>query len=53
MADIEVCEVCGSTDIRQFKCKVICQNCGAILRTCSDLVEDCGLRANKLLRTAD
>jgi len=53
MADIEVCEVCGSADIRQFKCKVICQNCGAILRTCSDLVEDRGLRANKLFRTAN
>ena len=36
---IEACEVCGSTDIRQFKCKVICQNCGTILKTCSDLVE--------------
>ena len=34
---IEACEVCGSTDIRQFKCKVICQNCGTILKTCSDL----------------
>ena len=38
MAEIEVCDVCGSADIKPFKCKVICQNCGAILRTCSDLV---------------
>jgi len=52
MGDIEVCEVCGSTDIRQFKCKVICQNCGAILRTCSDLTT-CVLRTNELLRIAN
>ena len=38
MAEIEVCDVCGSTDIRPFKCKVICLNCGAILKTCSDLL---------------
>ena len=44
MAEIEVCEVCGSTDIRQFKCKWICQNCGTILKTCSDLMAlDCGI----------
>ncbi len=39
MAEIEVCDVCGSTDIKQFKCKWICQNCGTILKTCSDLGE--------------
>ena len=53
MADIEVCDVCGSTDIKSFKCKVFCQNCGAILKTCSDLLvrtSDCGPTA---LRTAD
>jgi hypothetical protein len=33
----EACDVCGSTDIRAFKCKLICQNCGTILKTCSDL----------------
>ena len=33
----DVCEVCGSTDIKEIKCKVICQNCGTILKTCSDL----------------
>ena len=37
MAEIEICDVCGSSDIRQFKCKWICQNCGAVLKTCSDL----------------
>jgi len=53
MAEIEVCDVCGSSDIRQFKCKWICQNCGAILKTCSDLVvriSHCGPTA---LLTAD
>jgi hypothetical protein len=32
-----VCDVCGSTEIMAFKCKLMCQNCGTILRTCSDL----------------
>jgi hypothetical protein len=35
--DVEVCDVCGSTDIKEIKCKVICQNCGTILKSCSDL----------------
>jgi len=51
MAEIEVCDVCGSTDIKQFKCKWICQNCGTILKTCSDLGEvDSDIRE---LRAAD
>ena len=33
----DVCDVCGSTNILEIKCKVICQNCGTILRSCSDL----------------
>jgi len=33
----EVCDVCGSTEIKEIKCKVICQNCGTILRSCADL----------------
>jgi hypothetical protein len=33
----EVCDICGSTDVREIKCKVICQNCGTILRSCADL----------------
>jgi len=36
-ADREVCDVCGSTDIVEIKCKVMCRNCGTILRSCSDL----------------
>jgi hypothetical protein len=33
----DVCDVCGSADIKEIKCKVICQNCGTILKTCADL----------------
>ena len=36
MAD-EVCDVCGSTNIKEIKCKLICQNCGTILKSCADL----------------
>ncbi len=43
----EICDVCGSTNIKEIKCKVICQNCGTILKTCADLV------VGKHLRTAD
>jgi hypothetical protein len=32
-----ICDVCGSPKIIEIKCKVICGNCGAVLRTCSDL----------------
>ena len=34
---MEVCDVCGSTDVKEIKCKVICHNCGTILKTCADL----------------
>jgi hypothetical protein len=33
----EVCDVCGSINIKEIKCKLICQNCGTILRSCADL----------------
>ncbi len=33
----EVCDVCGSANIVEIKCKVMCRNCGTILRSCSDL----------------
>jgi hypothetical protein len=33
----EVCDVCGSSNIKEIKCKVICQNCGTILKSCADL----------------
>jgi hypothetical protein len=49
----ETCDVCGSTNIKEIKCKLVCQNCGTILRSCADLegrAEDCGLTK---LRIAD
>ena len=36
MMTVEVCDVCGSTNIKEIKCKVICLNCGTILKTCAD-----------------
>jgi nicotinate-nucleotide pyrophosphorylase (carboxylating) len=33
----ETCDVCGSTNIKEIKCKLVCQNCGTILRSCADL----------------
>ena len=33
----ETCDVCGSANIKEIKCKLICQNCGMILRSCADL----------------
>jgi hypothetical protein len=35
-----ICDVCGASDVQAFKCKLICLNCGTILRTCSDLAVD-------------
>lgn len=35
--EAEVCDVCGSTNIKEIKCKLICQNCGTILKSCADL----------------
>jgi hypothetical protein len=32
-----VCDVCGSTRVVEIKCKVVCQNCGTILKSCADL----------------
>jgi len=32
-----VCDICGSNDVREIKCKVICGNCGTILKSCADL----------------
>lgn len=48
MMTVDVCEVCGSTNVKEIKCKVVCQNCGTILKTCSDLE-----RLVTELRTAD
>jgi hypothetical protein len=32
-----LCDVCGSPRVVEIKCKVICQNCGMILKSCADL----------------
>jgi hypothetical protein len=34
----EVCDICGSSQVKEIKCKLICQNCGTILKSCADLV---------------
>ena len=31
------CDVCGSPDLDEVKCKVICRNCRTILQSCADL----------------
>jgi len=51
----ETCDVCGSTNIKEIKCKLVCQNCGTILRSCADLEVSEQLRTagQLLLRTAD
>ena len=33
----DACDLCGAPALVERKCKVICRNCGAILRTCADL----------------
>ena len=43
----EICDICGSTNVREIKCKVICQNCGTILKSCADLVVDSHRQAHQ------
>ncbi|NUQ12513.1 MAG: hypothetical protein HUU26_09350 [Gemmatimonadaceae bacterium] len=31
------CDVCGSEDLAEIRCKVICRNCRTILQSCADL----------------
>lgn len=33
------CDICGSPNLHQVKCKLICRNCGTILQSCADLAE--------------
>jgi hypothetical protein len=33
----ESCDVCGSTDLWWRNCKLLCRNCQAIVKSCSDL----------------
>ncbi len=49
----ETCEVCGSTNIKEIKCKLVCLNCGTILRSCADLSRGAADRGLTKLRIAD
>jgi len=31
------CDICGSSDILEIRCKIVCRNCGTILQSCADL----------------
>jgi DNA polymerase II large subunit len=33
----DCCPVCGSTQLQEIRCKVICLNCRTILQSCADL----------------
>ena len=33
----EICDYCGVTALLWRKCKLICQNCGNINKSCADL----------------
>lgn len=34
------CDICGSSDILEIKCKIVCRNCGTILQSCADLADE-------------
>jgi hypothetical protein len=31
------CDICGVAALRWRKCKLVCENCGAINKSCADL----------------
>jgi hypothetical protein len=33
------CDICGSSDILEIKCKIVCRNCGTTLQSCADLAD--------------
>ncbi len=33
----ELCDICGSDQLSWRKCKLMCLNCGTILKSCADL----------------
>jgi hypothetical protein len=33
----DACEICGSAQLHEVRCKVICGNCRTILKSCADL----------------
>jgi hypothetical protein len=34
------CDICGSTDIQEIRCKIVCRNSGTILQSCADLAAE-------------
>ena len=32
----EICDICGSDRTEWRKCKLVCLNCGSIVKSCSD-----------------
>ncbi|GMV09640.1 MAG: hypothetical protein AMXMBFR55_13740 [Gemmatimonadota bacterium] len=34
---LDPCPVCGSPNVQEIRCKVICLNCRTILQSCADL----------------
>lgn len=35
--DPAMCDICGIPALVWLKCKLVCENCGAINKTCADL----------------
>jgi hypothetical protein len=33
----EICDYCGAESLRWRKCKLICESCGNIVKSCADL----------------
>jgi hypothetical protein len=33
----DVCDMCGAAELVWRKCKLVCRNCGTILKSCADL----------------
>ena len=33
----ETCDMCGMAQVEWRKCKLVCRNCGTILKSCADL----------------
>lgn len=53
MPPLPSCDICGSSDVMEIKCKVVCRNCGTILMSCSDLaLPDAGRAAAAPSRAA-
>jgi purine nucleoside permease len=35
--EVETCDWCGSADLWWRNCKLLCRNCGGIVKSCADL----------------